>query len=261
VQTIWKGTVAFGLVSIPVRLYSATEERKVAMHQVRASDASRIRYKRVAEVDQEEVPYSEIAKGFELATGETVIITDEDLASLPVATAHTIEVLQFVDSGEIDPVAYNKSYLLEPDKTGIKPYVLLRQALSDSGKVGVVKVAIRQRESLAVLRVRDDVLVLTTVLWPDELRVPDFKVLDEDVKITKQELTIASSLIDAMTGTLDPEEHKDTYREALQALIEAKAEGLDVVAAPTAEGAGAEVVDLMEALKKSVAASKKAKSA
>src|SRR4249919_1351498 len=184
-RSIWKGTVSFGLVTIPVRLYSATEERDVSFHQVRRSDGSRIKYKRVAAADGEEVPYSEIAKGYELPTGETLVLTDEDFADLPLATQKTVEVLQFVPAEEVDPIYFAKSYYLEPEQIGVKPYVLLREALEASGRIAIVKVALRQRETLATLRVREGVLVLETMLWPDEIRTPDFGFLDEEVDVRK----------------------------------------------------------------------------
>ena len=151
-RSIWKGTVSFGLVTIPVRLYSATEERDVAFHQVRRTDGSRIRYKRIAEADGEEVAYGDIAKGYQLPSGETVVLTDEDFADLPLPTTRTVDVVEFVPAEEIDPIYFAKSYFLEPEKNAVKPYVLLREALETTQRLAVVKVAMRQRESLAVLR-------------------------------------------------------------------------------------------------------------
>jgi DNA end-binding protein Ku len=258
-RSIWKGTVSFGLVTIPVRLYSATEERDVAFHQVRRSDGSRIKYRRFAVADGEEVPFSEIAKGFELPTGETVVLTDEDFAELPLSSQKAVEVLQFVPLDEVDPMFFSRSYYLEPDKAGVKPYVLLREAMAKSGRVAVVKVALRSRESLACLRVKDKVLVLETMLWPDEIREPDFDVLDGDVDVRPQEVKMAQSLIDALAGDFDPEQYTDEYREALEALIEAKVEGHAVVAPAAAEADQGTVVDLMAALRASVEAAKQAR--
>jgi DNA end-binding protein Ku len=258
-RSIWKGTVSFGLVTIPVRLYSATEERDIAFHQVRRSDGSRIKYKRVAAADGEEVPYAEIAKGFELPSGETVVLTDEDFADLPLVSQKTVEVLQFVPLEQVDPIYFNRSYFLEPDKTGVKPYVLLREALDKSGRVAVVKVALRQRESLACLRVRDDVLVLETMLWPDEIRTPDFATLDGEVEVKAQEVKMAQSLIEALSGDFDPDEFTDGYRVALERLIEAKADGHAVVAPAAADTDTGTVLDLMTALRASVDAAKKAR--
>src|SRR5829696_10149710 len=180
VRAIWKGAVSFGLVSIPVKLYTATEEKNVSFHQVHRTDGGRIRYKRVCQLDSEEVPYSDIAKGYELPSGETVVITDEDLADLPLTSSRVVDVLSFVPLEQVDPIYFAKSYYLEPDKTATKPYVLLRDALEQADSVALVKVAIRTRESLATLRVRDGVLVLETMVWPDEVRTPDFAFLDDD---------------------------------------------------------------------------------
>jgi DNA end-binding protein Ku len=260
-RTIWKGAVSFGLVSIPVRLYSAVEEKDVSFHQVRASDGSRIKYKRVAAADGEEVPYSEIAKGYELPTGEVVVLTDTDFTDLPLATRKTVEVLQFVPLDQVDPIYFEKSYYLEPDEAGVKPYVLLREALEQAGKVAVVKVALRQRESLGCLRSREGVLVLETMLWPDEIREPAFGFLDGDVTARPQEVAMAQSLIEAMSGDFDPAEYTDEYRAALEQLIEAKAAGREVVEAPAEAGETGAVVDLMAALRASVDAAKAARAA
>ena len=256
-RSIWKGTVSFGLVSIGVKLYSATEEKDVSFHQVRRSDGSRIRYKRVAEADGEEVAYSDIAKGYVLPSGETVVLTDEDFADLPLPTQRTVDVLEFVPADEIDPIYFAKSYYLEPEKNATKPYVLLRDALEDSGKVGVVKVAIRNREQLAALRVRDGVIVMETMLWPVEIREPSFGFLDEDVTIRGPERDMAQSLVDSMSGDFNPEEFTDDYRGALQEVIDAKIEGREVVEAEEAQPTAGTVVDLMSALRASVEAAKK----
>jgi DNA end-binding protein Ku len=256
-RSIWKGTVSFGLVSIGVKLYSATEEKDVSFHQVRRSDGSRIRYKRVAEADGEEVAYSDIAKGYVLPNGETVVLTDEDFADLPLPTQRTVDVLEFVPADEIDPIYFAKSYYLEPEKNATKPYVLLRDALEDSGKVGVVKVAIRNREQLAALRVREGVIVMETMLWPDEVREPSFGFLNEDVTIRGPERDMAQSLVDSMSGDFNPEEFSDDYREALQEVIDAKIEGREVVEPEEAQPTAGTVVDLMSALRASVEAAKK----
>jgi DNA end-binding protein Ku len=256
VRSIWKGAISFGLVTIPVKLYSATEQKDVSFHQVRRSDGSRIRYKRVAQTDGEEVPYGEIAKGYELANGETVVLTDEDFADLPLTTSRAIDVLQFVPFEQVDPIFFEKSYYLEPDKAGTKPYVLLRDALEESGKVALVKVALRNRESLATLRVREGVFVLETMLWPDEVRAPDFGFLDEDVEVRPQELAMAGSLIETLSGDFDPGQYKDSYREALQEVIEAKIAGHEVKQPEQPQPTSGTVVDLMAALRASVEAAK-----
>ncbi|HEU0103031.1 MAG TPA: Ku protein [Mycobacteriales bacterium] len=256
-RSIWKGAISFGLVTIPVKLYSATEAKDVSFHQVRRSDGSRIKYKRVSAVDGEEVPYGEIAKGYELSSGETVVLTDEDFKDLPLTTSRAIDVLQFVPLEQVDPIYFEKSYYLEPDKAGVKPYALLRDALDESGKVALVKVALRNRESLGTLRVRDGVFVLETMLWPDEVRTPDFGFLDEDIEVRPQELAMAGSLIETLSGDFDPLQYKDSYREALQQVIEAKVAGQEVVQPTDAQPTTGTVVDLMAALRASVEAAKK----
>ncbi len=256
-RSIWKGSISFGLVTIPVKLYSATEEKDVAFHQVRRTDGSRIKYKRVAAADGEEVAYGDIAKGYELPDGSTVVLTDADFADLPLTTSRAIDVLQFVPLEQVDPIYFAKSYYLEPDKTGTKPYVLLRDALEQSGRVALVKVALRNREALATLRVRDGVFVLETMLWPDEVRTPDFGFLDEETEVRPQELAMAQSLIDTLSGDFDPSGYSDSYRDALQAVIDAKIAGREVVQPEQAQPSSGTVLDLMAALRASVAAAKK----
>ena len=251
-RAIWKGAVSFGLVSIGVRLYSATEEKDIRFHQVHRTDGGRIKYKRVCSLDGEEVSYDDIAKGYDLGGGEMVILTDEDFSELPLTTSHAIEVLEFVPAEQVDPMLYAKAYYLEPEGTATKPYALLREALNDVDRVAIVKVALRQREQLATLRVKDNVLVLNTMLWPDEVRTPDFDFLDEDITIRPQEKAMAESLIDSMAGDFQPDQYTDNYREALQEVIDAKVEGREVVAPPEEEGAAPAAVDLMAALRASV---------
>ncbi len=250
-RAIWKGAVSFGLVSIGVKLYSATQEKDIRFHQVHRRDGGRIRYKRVCEVDGEEVSYDDIAKGFDLGGGEIVTLTDEDFGDLPLATSRAIEVLEFVPADQVDPIMYARSYYLEPDGQATKPYLLLRDALEHSDRVAIVKVALRQREQLAMLRVRDDVLVMHTMLWPDEVRATDFEFLDSDVTVRPQELAMAESLIESMTADFDPGEYVDNYRAALQEVIDAKVAGREVVA-PEPAAARPAAVDLMAALKASV---------
>ena len=260
-RSIWKGAISFGLVSIPVKLYSATEEKDVAFHQVHREDGGRIRYKRVCQVDGEEVPYSDIAKGYELPSGEVVVLTDEDFSDLPLSTSRAIDVLEFVPLEQVDPLYFSKSYYLEPDASGAKPYVLLREALENSGRVALVKVALRSRESLATLRVRDGVFVLEMMLWPDEIREPNFGFLDEDIDVRPQELSMAESLIESLSGDFEPDQYAGNYREALQALIEAKVEGREVVQPAEATVDSGTVVDLMAALRASVEAAKQGRGA
>jgi DNA end-binding protein Ku len=251
-RSIWRGAVSFGLVSIGVKLYSATEDKDVRFHQVHVTDGGRIKYKRVCSIDGEEVEYSDIAKGYELPDGDVVVLTDEDFEDMPLSTRREIEVLQFVDQDEIDPIMFEKTYYLEPDGPAARPYVLLRDALENAGQVAITKIAIRQRESLAALRIMDGVLVLHTMRWPDEIRRPDFAFLDEDISVRPQELKMAEALIASMTGEFDPSEFTDDYREAMTALLEAKQSGGEVQQVPEAADEGTAVVDLMSALRRSV---------
>jgi DNA end-binding protein Ku len=255
-RSIWKGAISFGLVTIPVKLYSATQARDVTFHQVHAADGGRIKYKRICSIDGEEVPYSDIAKGYELPDGQTVVLTDEDFTDLPLSSSRTIDVLEFVPLAEVDPIYFEKSYYLEPEKTGVRPYVLLRDALEESGRVALVKVALRSREALATLRVRNGVFVLETMLWPDEVREPDFSFLDEDIEVRPQELAMAGSLIETLAGEFDPSQYTDVYREALEKLIDAKVEGRELVAPTAAAPTSGTVVDLMAALRASVEAAR-----
>jgi DNA end-binding protein Ku len=258
-RSIWAGAISFGMVVIPVKLYAATEQRDVAFRQVHREDGGRVQFRRFCSLDGQEVAYSDIAKGYELATGDVVVLTDEDMQELPLATAKRIDVLHFSPAGQLDPILSNKAYYLEPEPPGVRAYALFRDALERSGRVAVAKVAIRQREALAALRVREGVLVLETLLWPDEVRTPDFKFLDEDVDVRSQELKMAASLIDTMTEDFDPSLYKDAYREALEALVQAKIEGNEVVR-PVGQAAAADKeggpADLAETLRASVEAAK-----
>src|ERR1700691_3594762 len=258
-RSIWAGAISFGMVVIPVKLYAATEQRDVAFRQVHREDGGRIQFRRVCSLDGQEVPYSDVAKGYELATGDVVVLTDEDLKDLPLATAKRIDVLHFSPAGQLDSILANKAYYLEPEPAGVRAYALFRDALERSGRVAVGNVAIRQPGALAAPRVREGVLVLETLLWPDEVRAPDFKFLDENVDVRSQELKMAASLIDTMTEDFDPSLYKDTYREALEALVQAKIEGNEVVrpaGAAVPAGTTGGPADLTETLRASVAAAK-----
>src|SRR3974377_323692 len=213
---IWAGAISFGLVVMPGKLYAATEAPHLPVRQVHRKDGARIQFRRVCTLDGEEVPYSDIAKGYELPTGDMVVLTDEDLADLPLVTAHVIEVRHFAPSAQVEPIYANKSYYLEPDPTGARAYVLFRDALESSGKVAVAKVALRQREALAALRVREGVITLETLLWPDEVRTPGFAFLDEEIEVRSQELKMAASLIDTMTENLAPDQYHEPYSRRLQ---------------------------------------------
>ncbi|HEX3778352.1 MAG TPA: Ku protein [Pseudonocardiaceae bacterium] len=257
-RAMWKGSVSFGLVAIPIQLYAATENKNVTLRQVHETDGARIQYKRFCSAEEKEVPYAEIAKGYELDDGEMVVLTDADLADLPLATSRTIDVVEFVPLESIDPIHFDKTYYLEPQQAARKPYVLLRDALHKSGHVAIAKVALRQRESLALLRVHADVLVMTTMLWPDEVRTPDFAFLhDDQPQVRSQEMAMASSLIDSLSEPVfESDKYADSYREALESLIESKVGGGEA-AKPGRVTGDAEVVDLMDALKASVSAAKK----
>ncbi|WP_263118653.1 Ku protein [Cellulomonas sp. RIT-PI-Y] len=256
-RAIWKGAVAFGLVNVPVKLYAATGEHEVPLHQVHRTDGGRIRYRRVCSIEDETVEMSEIAKGYETDDGRLVVLTDEDLAQLPLATEREIEVLEFVPADQVDPILLAKTYYLEPDRTAAKPYALLREALAATDRMAVVKVALRQRESMAVLRVREDVICLQTLLWPDEVRAADFPILDGDVQVRPQELAMASSLVEQLAGDFDPSGFEDRYVTALESVIEAKLSSGTVQEKPSEEEVGeggrtGEVVDLLAALQRSV---------
>ncbi|NGN95395.1 Ku protein [Nocardioides sp. KC13] len=260
-RAIWKGAVSFGLVSVPVKLYSATESHDVSFRQVHQADGGRIRYQRICSIDGEEVPYSEIAKGYETEDGEMVVLTDDDFANLPTTSSREIAVEKFVPSDQIDPMLFEKSYYLEPENTGIKPYALLRQALLEADRVALVTVALRQRTTVAALRVRPtdngDVIVLQTMMWPDEIRVPDFKV--EAGEIKDSEIKMANMLVETLAGDFHPEEFSDDYAEAVEEMVKAKIEGGEVERTPTSTKTSGEVVDLLAALQRSVAAAKKSR--
>jgi DNA end-binding protein Ku len=253
-RAIWSGSISFGLVSIPVKLYTAIEERDISFHQVHREDAGRIRYKRVCSVDGEEVPYADIAKGYELPDGDMVVLTDEDFATLPLPSRHTIELSQFVNTDEIDPIFYEKTYYLEPEETGLKPYILLMKVLEDKGVTGLATIAIRNKESLCALRPQDGTLLLETLYYPDEIRERDAL---PNVLVNDREVAVAGTLVDALAEPFDPSKYHDRYRQALMELIESKMEGKQVVApegAPTAP-----VTDLMSALRASIEAARKRK--
>jgi len=250
-RSIWKGAISFGLVTIPVKLYSAVEEHDFRFNQVHREDGGRIKYKRVCSVCGNEVEYSDITKGYELDDGRMVIMENEDFEKLPVKTDKSIDVLEFVPAEEIDPIFFQKTYYLEPDKAAARPYVLLRDALVKTGQLAVVKITIRQKETLATIRARDDVLVMHTMLWPDEIRKAEFDFLGQNVEVRPQELKMATSLVESMAGDFDPDTFTDDYRDALEKVIAAKAEGAELPEQPEVEDKG-NVIDLMTALERSV---------
>ncbi len=228
-RSIWKGSLSFGLVNVPVKVYSATEDHDVKFHQVHAKDHGRIRYKRVCEVCGEVVDYRDIARAYESDAGQTVIVTDEDLSTLPEEKSREIEVLEFVPAGDLDPLMYDRSYYLEPDSKSTKSYVLLAKTLANTDRVAIVHFALRNKTRLAALRVKDfskrDVMVIHTLLWPDEIRDPDFPVLDKEVDVKPAELKMAEQVVDSMADDFKPDQFRDTYQEQLHELIEAKLEG------------------------------------
>ncbi|GAA4506699.1 non-homologous end joining protein Ku [Brevibacterium yomogidense] len=258
-RAIKSGTVAFGLVSVPVKLYSATQSHDVSLHQVHDDDGGRIRYQRRCEVCGKKIDFEHIDKAFD--DGEdTVIITDEDLDSLPAGEGSDIEVVQFVPDEQIDPMSFEKSYYLEPDSKSPKAYILLRNVLEQTERTAIVKFAMRSRTRLAALRVRDEVIVLQTIRWADELREADFPSTRSDVKISAREMKMARSLVEQFSEDYEPDRFVDEYQEQLRALIDAKMEHGDVldtdatfgdVSEDDADGGG-DVIDLMEALRRSV---------
>ncbi|CAA9350639.1 MAG: Ku-like_protein [uncultured Nocardioidaceae bacterium] len=258
-RAIWKGAVSFGLVSVPVKLYAATESHDISFRQVHAKDGGRIKYQRVCSVDGEEVAYADIAKGFETEDGQLVILDDQDFADLPTTSSREISVEKFVPGDQIDPLMLEKSYYLEPEKSGLKPYALLRDALRESERVAVVTVALRSRTTPAVLRVRDDVLVLQTLMWPDEVRTPAFGSLQDVDDPKPQELKMAKLLLETLAGDYDPSEFEDEYAGAVHALVEAKLAGGEVKQTKEPAPSAGEVVDLLAALQRSVAAAKTAR--
>ncbi|MGW2545808.1 non-homologous end joining protein Ku [Kitasatospora sp. NPDC001574] len=252
-QTTWKGTISFGLVSIPVHLYSATQEHDVPLHQVHAKDGGRVRMKRYCEQEAKEVPYAEIAKGYESPDGRTVTLTDEDLADLPLPSKKIIDVLAFVDAAEIDPLMFSKAYYVGvADKAAAKPYALLRDALVESGQIAVTKIALRTRESPAVLRVHDGTLVLQTCIWPDEVRPAAGIAPEEEVTVRPQELKMARSLMETLSEDFDLGQLHDDYQKALQQVIEARLQGVEVPHEEEPGEAPDNVIDLMEALRSSL---------
>jgi len=219
---------------------------------VHRADGGRIRMRRICTVCGEEVPYDQLAKGYESPDGRSVVLTDDDFADLPLVSNREIDVLEFVPTEQVDPIMFDRTYYLEPEARATKPYVLLREALEATDRMAVVKVAMRQRETLAVLRVRDRVIVLQTLLWPDEVRAADFDVLAGDVELRPQELAMAQSLVESLSGDFEPEQYTDQYAQAVADLVEAKLEGVEPVTAPAAEASSTEVVDLLTALQRSV---------
>ena len=253
-RSIWKGAITFGLITIPVGLYTAVEEKDFRFNQLHGKDNGRIKYKRTCSVCGEEVPYDEIVKGYEFEKGNYVVFTEEEMDAIPADSIKAIDVVSFVPLEEIDPVYFQKPYYVAPEPSGVKAYKLLEKAMNDSGRIGIAKVTLREKERLATLRVRDGIFILETMNWPDEIRKPDFAELDKNVEIRPQELAMAKSLIENLSDTFQPDEFHDTYRERLEAAVQAKIEGQEVAVEATKEPT--QILDLMEALKASVEATK-----
>lgn len=262
-RAIWKGALTFGLVNVPVKVYSATEDHDVSLHQVHAADGGRIRYQRVCEIDGEVVPFADIDKAYD--DGErTVVLTKEDLASLPSERSREIDVVEFVPSDQVDLLTLDKAYYLEPDSASPKAYVLLRQTLERTDRTAIVRFSLRQKTRLAALRVRGDVLVLQTLLWADEVRQASFPSLDEPVKISDKELELSATLVESFSSDFDPDQFTDEYQQELRTLIDAKLEKGDALDTSETfgdrdEDAGGEVIDLMAALRASVERSRAAR--
>lgn len=265
-RAIWKGALTFGLVNVPVKVYSATEDHDVPLHQVHAADGGRIRYQRICELDGEVVPYAEIDRAFD--DGErTVVLTKGDLASLPSERSREIDVVEFVPTEQIDLLTLDRAYYLEPDSASPKAYVLLRRTLEATDRTAIVRFSLRQKTRLAALRVRGDVLVLQTLLWADEVREAAFPSLDEEVRISAKELELSASLVESFSGDFDPSEFADEYQQELRALIDAKLADGDAVDTAATFGesdedeSGGEVIDLLAALRASVERSRASRSA
>ncbi len=252
-RSIWKGAVSFGMISIPVKLFGATENKDIAFRQLHEECGGRLKQQRWCATCERTVEFSELTKGFEYAKEQHVVLTDEDFSKLPLPSKHTIELSAFVKAEEIDPVYYERSYYLEPEETGLKPFALLMDALKKKNLTAVAKVAIRNKEQLCALRPHNGRLMLETLFYPDEVRVHD-AVEEPEIKITKKELQMAVSLIDLMLDKFDPEKYEDEYRGALSKIIEAKLEGAEIAEAPAPKTG--KVIDLMAALKASVDAAK-----
>src|ERR1700716_3233457 len=262
-RSIWKGSIAFGLVNVPVKVYSATEDHDIKFRQVHAKDNGRIRYQRVCEIDGEVVEYRDIARAYESDDGQTVVITDDDISTLPEERTREIDVLEFVPPSEVDPLFFAPCYLLEPDSKSSKSYVLLAKTLAETDRMAIVYFTLRNKPRLAALRVKDfgkrDVMVIHTLLWPDEIRDPDFPILDKEVEIKPAELKMAGSVVESMTRDFHPDQFRDDYQEQLHELVQAKLEGgeaFTVEEQPTELDETDDVSDLLAKLEASVKARK-----
>jgi DNA end-binding protein Ku len=255
-RPIWTGSISFGLVNVPVRLVTATSAKDVRFHQLHGTDGARIQQKRVCAVDGEEVPYEEIVKGYELAPGQYVVIEPEELATLDPEASHSIDLEEFVDLDQIDPIYFEKAYYLIPDKRAEKPYALLVEAMTRTNKVGLARFVMRTKQYLAALRAKDNALVLSTMLFDDEV-VPlaGLEGVPDDVELSDREVAMAEQLVSSLATDFEPAKYHDDYRQRVLDLIQAKAEG-QVIAAPPVTESATPVVDLVAALEASLAAAK-----
>ncbi|MBA3291554.1 MAG: Ku protein [Actinobacteria bacterium] len=265
-RPIWKGSITFGLISIPVKLFSAVQEKGLKFNMLHDEEAcpeggGRIKFKRVCSACEQEVVYDDIVKGYEYTSGHYVTFNQDELAALDVDSIKAIDVVSFVPLTDIDPIYFNKTYYVAPDATGIKAYKLLADALEAEGQVGIAKVALREKEHLATIRLKDDVFVLETMHWPDEIREGEFEELDKKIDVRDNEVKMARQLIQQLSGEFDPREFQDEYRLKLEELAKQKVEGQEVTVAAEPDEEPTKVVDLMEALKASVAEAKKNKDA
>ncbi len=256
-RAIWKGAINFGLVTIPVGMYTATESKTPKFKQLRKTDHSPIRYKRVAESDGEEVVWDDIVRGYEFEKDRYVVFTDEELASATPEGSRLVDVVQFVDESEIDPMMYKSSYYLVPEKTGLKAYRILAGALDEKGRVGIAKVSIREKQHMATIRVKDGVIVMETMYWPDEVRPGQFEELETEVEVRPEEVEMAGMIIDNLTKPFEEESWSDRTREAVEEMAAKKVAGEEIVVPESPEPT--KVVDLLEALKASVEATKEQK--
>jgi DNA end-binding protein Ku len=260
-RAIWSGSISFGLLNVPVRLYSAVSKQTVRFRELREGDGSRVKHKRVAESDGKEVPYEKIVKGYEYAPDQYVVLTRDELSELEPQRSRAVEIQDFVDLDDIDPIYFEQPYYLGPDKGAERAYALLVQAMKDARKVAIARFVLRNKEHLAAIRPMDDVLTLTTMRFHDEVSSPqdlDGEVFEEakPKKPEKRELEMAKQLIESLTSDFDPDKYRDEYRDELLDLLERKAEGKEVVSAPTEEPKPTKAPDLMAALEESLAAVK-----
>lgn len=258
-RPLWKGAITFGLISIPVRLYSAVQEKSLKFHLMHSDDGGRIKYERVCSKCGTKVSWDDLVKGYEYSKDHYVTFTEDELEGLDVDSIRAIDVVAFVPLTDIDPIYFNKTYYVAPEATGLKAYKLLADALDAEGQVGVAKVALRDKEHLATVRLKDGVFVLETMHWPDEIRAPEFEELDKKIKIQDSEVKMARMLIQQLSAEFKPEEFADEYRVKLEELVQAKVDGQEVTVAAEPAEEPTKVVDLMEALKASVEEAKKKK--